>query len=258
MGISSSGAVLLQGQVVVIPPPAMLSAIIRKADIPYDSGLSASSGQTKAAVSELELALQLGIHGADLSYLINYDRQAEVALCLSHIRSLAERLDLMNSVDSSLISSIENGLPEPGALAGLHSDLFRTFEQYLLQNNRPKVSNGILIGGWIESLHLLAGLSDSTTTLDPQLAEQRYSAFSVLQLAKSMDDPAMLALIPALTDLCDELTELKHHYEYLDPMHDRSQHITYLRSKSVVEYSPEQMESLHELITATRNQILLP
>jgi hypothetical protein len=258
MGISSSGAVLLQGQVVVIPPPALLSAIIRKADIPFESNLSATSMTTKEPVSELELAIQLGIYGADLSYLVNFERQAEIALCLSRIRSLADRLDLMNSVDSSLISAIEKGLPEPGALVGLHNDLFRTFEQYLRANNRPKVSNGILIGGWIESLHQLAGLSDSTTTLDPQLAEQHYSALGILQLAKSLEDPAMANLLPTLTVLCDELSELNHHYQYHDPMHDKREHITYLRSESLVEYTPDQMERLHELITSTRNQMLLP
>ncbi|MFN5620972.1 MAG: hypothetical protein ACK478_06710 [Flavobacteriales bacterium] len=258
MGISSTGAVLLQGQVVVIPPPALLSGIIRKTEIPFNANLSASSMTPKEPVSEFELALQLGIYGADLSYLVNYDRKAEIALCLSRIRSLAERLDLMNSVDSSLISDIEKGLPEPGALVGLHSDLFRTFEQYLRQNNRPKVSNGILIGGWIESLHQLAELSDSTTTLDPQLAEQRYSAYGILQLAKSIDEPAMAALLPTLTALCDELTEFDHRYQFRDPMHDKREHITYLRSESVVEFTPEQMETLHELIMSTRNQILVP
>jgi hypothetical protein len=258
MGISSTGAVLLQGQVVFIPPPALLSGVIRKADLAYESDLSASSITPKEPVGEFELALQLGIFGADLSYLINYDRKAEIALCLSRIRSLAERLDLMNSVDSSLIAAIENGLPESGALVGLHSDLFRTFEQYLGQNNRPKVSNGILIGGWIESLHQLAEVSDSTTTLDPQLAEQRYSAFGILQLAKTIDEPAMAALLPTLTTLCDELTEFNHRYEFRDPMHDKREHITYLRSESVIEFTPEQMESLHGLISATRNQILTP
>jgi hypothetical protein len=41
-------------------------------------------------------------------------------------------------------------------------------------------------------------------------------------------------------------------------MHDKRQHITYLRSESVVEYSQEQMESLHGLIATLRQQILLP
>ncbi len=257
-GISSSGAVLLQGQVIVIPPPALLSRIIRKADIPYESGLSATSLATKEPVSEFELAMQLGIYGADLSYLINYDRKDEATLCLARIRVLADRLDIMNAVDSSLITAIEQGLPEPGALLGLHSDLFRAFEEYLRTNNRPEVSNGILIGGWVESLHHLAGLSDSTTTLDPPLAEQRYSASGILRLAKTINDPTMTNLLPALTALCDELTALEHRYTFRDPMHDKREHITYLRSESVVEYSQEQMESLHGLIATLRQQILLP
>jgi hypothetical protein len=158
----------------------------------------------------------------------------------------------------TLISAIEQGLPEPGALLGLHSDLFRSFEEYLRTNNRPEVSKGILIGGWVESLHHLAGLSDSTTTLDPPLAEQRYSAFGILRLAKTINDPTMTDLLPALTALCDELTALEHRYTFRDPMHDKRQHITYLRSESVVEYSQEQMESLHGLIATLRQQILLP
>jgi len=58
--------------------------------------------------------------------------------------------------------------------------------------------------------------------------------------------------------LCDELTALEHRYTFHDPMHDKRQHITYLRSESVVEYSQEQMESLHGLIATLRQQILLP
>ena len=257
-GISSTGAILLRGQTIVIPPPALLSRVIEQQAIPFNRNILAAQTQSVRWVSSFQKALNLGVLGADLTYLVNYGQTPQIPTVFASIGALSQDLDLMQDVDSSIVLAIENGMEDPVQLLGLHSEFFRSMENYLKKNNRGDISAGILIGGWVESLYLIASLSDSTTTLDPLLAEQRYSAQGVLQLAKDIQDSTMVEILGDLEPLCEAFADLEHSYSFRDPMHDRREHITYLRSQSKVEFDTDQIEQLHALIRKTRQRIITP
>ncbi len=249
---------MLQGQTIVIPPPALLSRAMEQQAIPFKGSIAAPQQQSVRWVGSLQKALNLGVLGADLTYLVNYGQTPQIPACFASIGALSHDLDLMQDVDSSIVVAIENGMEDPVQLLGLHSEFFRSMENYLKKNQRGDISAGILIGGWVESLYLIASLSDSTTTLDPLLAEQRYSAQGVLQLAKDIQDSTMIEILGDLEPLCEAFADLEHSYSFRDPMHDRREHITYLRSQSKVEFDIDQIEQLHALIRQTRQRIITP
>lgn len=255
-GISSEGAVVLRGQIVMIPPPALIAREIRNKEIPFNSSIVSATGVATKPISARAKALRLGMLGADLTYCISHEQTQEIPLCLSHIRSLAVDLDLMQDVDSSLLYALEDGINDPLRLLGLHSGFFRSMENHLKQSKRSDISACILIGGWIETVYQLASLSDSLTALDPLLAEQRHSASSVLRLAKELEDDEMKNLIADLEPLCEAFSELEHVYTFREPMHDKRERITYLRSKSTVTFDSEKIEWLHALIRTLRQNLI--
>ena len=259
-GVSTSGAILLQGKMVVIPPPALLSHVIAKESIPFETRGVTDAGNTEQWTSEMKKALNLGVLGADLSYLINYRQSATIPQYLASIRRLTADLDISRDVDAELLSQIEAGLDNPSSILGLNSVFFRNLESYLKSNNRHDLSTYILLGGWTEAMHQLASPADSIAgqPLDRLLAEQTFSASGVRALAESIQDDSFTAVKSAIIELCDALETLEKTYLFNEPVHDRRQGITYLRSKTEVSCSDDELLELHELIRETRNLIVTP
>jgi hypothetical protein len=54
------------------------------------------------------------------------------------------------------------------------------------------------------------------------------------------------------------LEELDKTYDFKDPVHDRRQGITYLRSQSKVICPDEQLTEMHTIISETRELIIAP
>ena len=77
-------------------------------------------------------------------------------------------------------------------------------------------------------------------------------------MAESIQDESFAAVQSAIIDLCDALEALEKTYQFNDPVHDRRQGITYLRSNSQVVCSDDELLELHELIAETRNLMIAP
>jgi len=259
-GISGSGTILLSGEIVVIPPPALLSHLVAKESIPFESHSLSDATHPERWTSEIKKALNLGVLGADLSYLINHGQGAYIPQYLAAIRRLTDDLGISQEVNPELLNQIEAGLEKPENMLGLHGVFFRNLEAYLKKNNRSAISTCILLGGWIESLHHLASPADSISghPLDRLLLDQTYTAKGISSLAQSVQDDSFSNVQDALSQLCANLEGLDKNYEFKEPVHDRRQGITYLRCQSEVNCTDDELSFIHNQIARTRQLIIEP
>lgn len=259
-GISTTGTIMLQGNVMIIPPPAILSHEIAKQDIGFESQSVSNPDHPEIWTSELKKALNLGVLGADLSYLINHNQSTLIPRYLAAIRQLTDDLGISNEIDPELLQQIESGLENPANVLGLQGVFFRNLESYLRKNNRNAISTYILLGGWIEALHQLANPADSISghPLDRFLVEQTYSARGVRSLLDSVQSESFVPIGSSFNKLCEALEDLEKNYEFKSPIHDKRESVTYVRSKASVTCSEAELHELHELIRETRQLILAP
>jgi hypothetical protein len=259
-GISNTGAIQIAGELVVIPPPALISHLIAKESLPFDSQSLSDASHPEKWTSEIKKALNLGVLGADLSYLINHGQAGSIPQYLAAIRRLTDDLGMSHEVDPNLLNQIEAGLENSANMLGMHGTFFRNLEAYLKKNHRLEISTCILLGGWTESMHQLACPADSIAghPLDRLLLDQTYSADGVAALANSIQSESFADIQAALLELCSALGALEKTYEFKAPVHDRRQGITYLRSQSSVICPDNNLSELHSLIAETRQLILAP
>jgi hypothetical protein len=259
-GVSSTGAILLNGHVVVIPPPALVSHLIVADEIPFDPSAAIDAAHPEQWTGEVKKALNLGVLGADLSYLINHKRNTEIPTYLASIRRLTDDLGISHEVDTELLNQLEAGLDRPEQMLGLQSIFFQNLQKYLAKNNRIDINTCILLGGWTESMYQLSSPADSVAghPLDRVLAEQTYTAEGVRALAASIQNEAFAEIQQSIFNLCDALSELETSYEFREPIHDHRQGVTYLRSSSPVNCSDAELVNIHELIRETRERITAP
>jgi len=259
-GISTSGAIMLQGNVVMIPPPAILSHAISRQNIDFEKQSVSDPDHPEKWTGEMKKALNLGVLGADLSYLINHKQVALIPRYLAAIRQLTDNLGISHEVYLELLQQIEAGLENPSNMLGLQGVFFRNLESYLCNNKRDAISTYILLGGWIEALHQLSNPADSIAghPLDRVLAEQTHSARGVRSLLDSLQTESFAPIGASILELCDALEDLEKTYEFKPPIHDKRQRVTYVRSNATVTCSESELHELHELIRETRQLILAP
>lgn len=255
-GISSTGTMRFEGVMISVPSPIQVATLIKKQKIKFNE-THVNSLQNKAKyLNQTKKAMNIGVYGADLAYLANYDLGQINNDYFDAVASLSSELGLLEHIDKKLITRLSSNLNNVDSIHTLNASFFNSIDDYLKANEQPHISSFILIGGWIESLHLSSLESKSSPELRMRLAEQKYSAASILSLIEKLDDPVFNPIKSDVTKLCNMLSDLESKYVYRQPITDHREKTTYLRSQTSVDMSEDQLNEISAQIQIVRNIII--
>lgn len=254
-GVSTSGAMKYEGEIISIPSPIEVATLIQKSNIQYNQELINDLQNKSRYLNETKKALNLGVYGADLAYIANYNLGQINNDYFNTLAGLATDLGILENIDKKIVAKLNSNLNNKDSILSLNAEFFRVADRYLKNNERSHLSSYILVGGWIESLHLTASIAGSNEELMKRLGEQKYSAKSILNMLDDLNDPAFVAIKSELTKLCEILDKLESTYTYRQPINDQREKITYLRSQSSVNLDKAEMAEISEQIRIVRNAI---
>jgi len=161
-----------------------------------------------------DLALNLGIYSADLSYA-GFFKQNQVTLnYIMTTKKMATNLGITNSFDEKHLELINNNQVDKDGMQKIISESFMKTDAYLQENNRPEVMTMILMGGWIEGQYLATKLAKGSTTDKPELVQRIIEQSLTLELMLILfddfeDSPNIMALKP-------DFMKLKESYKKMD------------------------------------------
>jgi hypothetical protein len=196
-----------------VPSPVEIALILKDAGAKYDfSILNPIENKDRYATIKSK-ALNLGIYGADLSYVAVFDKSQEAMLYLTATKKLADDLGITNAFDEEKVSRIEENLNNRDSLLILIADTYWESEEYLKENERQSVSAYMIAGGWIEGLYLGTQIehnlrkSEANKEFMQRLAEQKTSLESLIELleAYNLDDPDMILNLKSLYELFEAI-----------------------------------------------------
>ncbi len=153
-----------------------------------------------------DLALNLGIYTADLSYA-GFFKQNQVTLnYIKTTKEIANNLGISNSFDNKHLELINNNQVDKAAMQKIISESFMNTDAYLQQNDRPEVLTLILVGGWIEAQYLATKLTNGSTTEKPELVQRIVDQSLTLELMFALFDDFeksenIMALKPSFSKL---------------------------------------------------------
>lgn len=254
-GMSSTGTMRFEGQIFSIPSPVLVSRIIRKNNLTLKSELLNSVQNRGRYLNETKKALNLGVYGADLAYLANFDNGQMGQDYFDVLAAMSADLGILEHVDRSIVVALSNNLSDRDSILSLNAALFQAADRYLKNNERPAVSSFILIGGWIESLHIAGNVAAGNSELRSHIGEQKYSAPSIRNLVNALADPSFEPMKSEIVTLCDLLEDLESTYTYQKPICDKREKTTYLLSNSVVSIGEEELGEIMTQIAKIRTLI---
>ena len=245
----------LNSEIFSLPSPIQTAMILRKNEIEYNEKLLNNPENAERYINQFQQAVNMGVYGADLAYLSNFNNSQLKLDYFKTVEELSQKLDIRSSIDQSIIDRFAANIENRDSLYLLNAELFKTADKYLKENSDKDLASLILAGGWVEAMHLTMDAAFDIPDLRSRIGEQGTAAQSLKNLLADNPSPQAKELGDMLGELSASFEGMKLSYEYVKPITDGTEKVTYLNSKSSVEVTDEQLQAVQTKIAEIRNYI---
>ncbi len=150
-------------------------------------------------------ALNFGVYSADLGYMSCFNNGIEFLKYAKTIEYLGHELGIADVFDQELMSRIENNEEDYDSLFNISNETYYDSYLYLEENEKGKELALIIVGGWVESLYIVASLvktySDDNALVE-KIGDQGVVLENIIDFcAAYAEDPAVSESLVSLMDL---------------------------------------------------------
>lgn len=249
----------VNGEIFSIPSPIQTAFLIKNSGATYSKEVLNPANKSSQYSTNFSKALNLGIYGADLGYVTIYDQTQDAIGYLNAAKKLADELGVSGAFDAQTIDRFQKNLGNKDSMLVLVGVAYRSSDSYLKNNDRNDVSGLVLAGGWLESLYFATNVYKTKPNEDVKrrIAEQKSSLQSLIKLlTQYYSQPEYTEFIDNLNDLSTVFDGVEFKYTYEKPTTDAEKKLTTINSKSEVNITPEQIESISQKVKSIRTAIV--
>lgn len=149
-----------------LPLPYDIYKQVKSGKFKYEKEYLLSYRNEKKYFTEEKMALALGVYSSDLIYGAVYNRSQEVIEYLNVSGELAGKLDISEGYDNKMIDRASRNIDDSDSISKLAREAYWRTCNYLEKNNKTYVLPLIILGSWIESVHVLVNTSLGTKKED--------------------------------------------------------------------------------------------
>jgi hypothetical protein len=243
-----------------VPSPLEVSSMLKKAGVDYNADFLNSYKKVSSYTTVEEMALNLGIYGADLSYNRLYDQIQESVNYFSAIKKLSDDLGIPQSQGGNAAERMESNLENRDSLLNIISQTYSEADHYLKQNDRGSTASLIILGGWVEALYIatqIASLPNDNEQLMNNIAEQKLSLENLIGLMSGYQDDEIVAKhIDNLQRLKKAFDKVEINQTANEVTTDKEKSLTTIHSETEIIMSAEDFVEIMTIVSEIRNQII--
>jgi hypothetical protein len=239
-----------------VPSPIEMANLMQKAGVEYRKEFLNPVSNKDRYVVIAEVALNLGVYGADLSYTRMFDQIPESINYLSSIRKLSDALGIPEEAGASTISKMEDNMNNRDSILQIITDTYSSADRYLKENDRGNTATLIIIGGWVEALYLATQLSNDNKIIYERIAEQKYALNNLIELIKTYKDENLAKFLVKFEDLQQTFNTIEMTYTKSEVKTDMKTKTTLIESKSTIKINKAQITEITKKIEKIRKDIV--
>jgi hypothetical protein len=193
-----------------LPQPIEIADIISKSNMEFSSDLLVPSANGDGFNSKYTQAMALGAYGVDLGYINLNDKTLYSIDYLESVQHVAAKLKVDQFFDFTTLSELARQQKNADSLLKLSTQNFNNIDQYLRDNNRGELSILILVGAWIEGMHMFGEIykeTSDTADMKNRIAEQKVIFDNIYAITERLEQIAFFA------ELKTEMQPLKQAYD---------------------------------------------
>lgn len=246
-----------------LPSPLETAMLIKKSGVNYNEGILNPLNNVSRYTTNRQMALNLGIYSADLSYTSLFDQTQTAMKYMGNTQKLAEGLGIMDAIDKETIKKLEENMNNRDVVMEIISESFMNSNSLLNENDRPALAVMVLTGGWVEGLYIATtltnGVMDNNKRLLDKIIYQKLSLYTVLNMLDSYKTENA-----DIQRLYDQMTELKVIYDEVKIVNtsnveastDTENRLTVIKADSETYISKEVFEQLCKKVKEIRAEFI--
>jgi hypothetical protein len=202
----------IEENVYPLPTSAEVIRMLTDLEVGYIIGISNPVENTKKYFSSTTRAINMGVYGADLSYVTLYNMTQQVINYLDAIRSLANELNMSRIYNAALYDSIKKNFDNRDELVRILTAAFNDTYVYLADNDQQVLALLVVGGAWVEGMYLTTHVSEAAyqvAGISRVLLEQKKSFELFLEITQPYAND------PSISDFVKKLDSVKKVYEGL-------------------------------------------
>jgi hypothetical protein len=244
-----------------IPSPFQVAILVKDNKVPFNKDLLNPVQNQNNYSTTFKQALNLGVYGADLSYLNIYEQLPDAAGYFAVVKILSKELGILSTLDEKTINKLERNSNNKDSLMFVLSTIYRDADVYLFNNNRNEVGLLILAGGWVESLYIMTQTLSKYNNQEiiNRIGDQKYPLDNLIELnrpyyGKISDE--FDSFLEELVDLAAIFDGVSIEYTYEAPIVDEAKKLTIVNSKSKTIINEYQIQKITEMTAKIRKSII--
>ena len=169
--------------------PVELTYLVTKKESYYNSSLINPINNITKYNESAKVALNMGVYGADITYLWMFDQSQQALSYRAAIVRLTDQLSIPRDYVNFTYESAESNAQNFDSLVYIAKVAYKKTDNYLKETGRNHSSSLILLGGWIETLYIATHMYDEPSSkLLGKIAIQKFSLNSLISLLQLSQD----------------------------------------------------------------------
>jgi len=244
-----------------VPSPIEMTNLLQKAGSEYNPNLLNPIENTDKYLTVSQLAINLGVYGADLSYNRMFDQIQSSINYLVVLRKISDKLGVPEDEGAFAISRIEDNMDNKDSVMQIISETYANADAYFKENDMPNIAAMILMGGWTEGIYIainVAQTAQNKRLVMERIAEQKLSLDNLIELMKEYsDDETIQHFYPMFVELKDIFNKINISYQSGEVNTDTINKITTISGTSQVDVNDEDISSIENKIIEIRKEMIL-
>lgn len=242
----------------MVPAPVELTTMIRESNAAFQPNLTNPVAIADKYATSARQAMNLGVYGADMGYLVVFDKSQESGNYFKTARALSEKLDILNVFDEKTINRMGANIQNKDSVLNILSDTYARSDEYLRNNKRPDVAALILAGGWIEGTYLACTINQSKQNkiLEERIAQDKVVISLLTEMLGTYSSNAdVKELYDMLKDLETAYNNITVDISFKPSNTQADQNLTTFGSTSKVTYAAGDITEITNKIITIRKHI---
>ncbi|MEN8121802.1 MAG: hypothetical protein ABFS35_15735 [Bacteroidota bacterium] len=259
--LQSPTLVKINDRLFSVPSPFQVALLVKDNNVPFDKNLLNPVKNQVNYSTNYKQALNMGIYGADLSYLNIYEQLPDAASYFAVLKVLSKELGISSTFDEKIMKRIEDNSNNKDSLLYILSTIYRDADSYLFNNDRNEIGLLILAGGWIESLFIMTKTIhvQNNQEILSRIGEQKHPLDNLIELMRpyygNISDEFDVFL-EDLVELASIFDGVVIEYTYTKPVVDELKKLTTITSSSKTIINEYQIQKITEIVDSIRTKIV--
>ncbi len=243
-----------------LPSPLETAMLIKNAGAEYNEGLMNPTGNTSRYITSKSKALNLGIYSTDLSYASLFDQTQATLSYIEAAKEMADGLNILDAINEETIQRLEDHINNRDVIIDIISETLMNSSSFLKENGLEATASVILVGGWVEGLHIassLVGENELSGKLVERIVDQKLSLdIMVSLLEQSSEDEDAMAILEDVKELKIIFDKITIKQGEISAVENPDTNITTLKSESSIEITQEVFDELKSKVSEIRTSYI--